>query len=193
MYQLRHLPDLGRQLFQTLFRLIVTVAGIAWLDPSSTLLAVLVAVLVVGLPLLLQAPLREWDLRVRTHLGALSRFYLDALLGLMAVRAHSAERSLRREHEKLLVTWTEASLNLLRLTVSLEGLQFLIAFALVGLLLVNYRPQAGQAGSILLLVYWAPDPADAGPAGSLADSTISGPAQPGPALDGAAWRTGRCR
>jgi len=35
--------------------------------------------------------LSERDLRVRSHSGALTRYYLDALLGLIAIRAHAAE------------------------------------------------------------------------------------------------------
>ena len=50
----------------------------------------------------------ERDLRQRTHAGALTRFYLDALLGLIPVRAHGAERALGREHEALLVEWARA-------------------------------------------------------------------------------------
>ena len=58
----------------------------------------------------LEASLPEaaW-LRVRTHDGALTRFFLDALLGLTALRCHAAERAVRREHEMLLVEWARAS------------------------------------------------------------------------------------
>ena len=44
----------------------------------------LLAVVSAGLPLAAQPVLAERDLRVRSHAGALSRFYLDALLGLVA-------------------------------------------------------------------------------------------------------------
>ena len=51
-------------------------------------------------------PLGERELRVRAHDGSLARFYLDALLGLMPMRTHAAERAMRREHEALLVEWS---------------------------------------------------------------------------------------
>ncbi|MGH2668575.1 MAG: hypothetical protein ACRDH5_05545, partial [bacterium] len=89
---------------------------IAWL-------AALAVIGAVGLPLAFQPHLQELDLRVRTHTGALSRFYLDALLGLTALRAHGAERAVRREQENLLVEWSDASLRLVRSNLALEGLQ----------------------------------------------------------------------
>ena len=55
-----------------------------------------------------QPVLAERDLRVRTHPGALSRFYFDALLGLVPVRAHGAERAVRREHDALVLQWRDA-------------------------------------------------------------------------------------
>ena len=62
----------------------------------------------VAVPLIAQPLLNERDLRVRNHAGALSGFYLDALLGLVPVRAHRAEHSVRRQHESLLVEWSRS-------------------------------------------------------------------------------------
>ena len=38
-------------------------------------------------------------------MGALTRFYLDAMLGLTPLRAHCAQRPLRREHDAVLREW----------------------------------------------------------------------------------------
>ena len=84
----------------------------------------------VGLPLLAQPLLKERDLRVRSHVGALGRFYLDAFLGLVAVRTHAAERAVRRAHQGLLAEWARAGLGLQRVVVAVEGVQSLIGFAL---------------------------------------------------------------
>ena len=108
-HRIRLLPGLGGQFFRSVFELVVTVAGIIWLDRAPAVPAVVAALLAVGLPLMVQPLLTERDLRVRNHTGALSRFYLDALLGLVPVRTHRAERALRREHESLLVEWARAS------------------------------------------------------------------------------------
>jgi ABC-type bacteriocin/lantibiotic exporter with double-glycine peptidase domain len=152
---LRLLPHLGGRLIRSVFELVLTTAGIAWLDPASAPLAALTAVLSAGLPLAAQ-PLRgERDLRMRSHAGALSRFYLDALLGLVAVRVHAAERAIRREHESLLVEWMRAAFGLQRLVVMVESVQSLIGFGLVTWLLFAYLERGGEISQVLLLVYWA--------------------------------------
>jgi ABC-type multidrug transport system, ATPase and permease components len=155
VHSLRFLPNLGGGLIQWTFELILTTAGIIWLDPASAPIAVLVAVLAVGLPLAVQPLLAERNLRVRTHGGALIRFYLDALLGHVAVRTHGAERAVRREHESLLVEWTRAGIGLLRMVVPVEGIQFLVGFGLAAWLVFNHLIRGGEAGEMLLFIYWA--------------------------------------
>jgi ABC-type transport system involved in cytochrome bd biosynthesis fused ATPase/permease subunit len=98
--------------------------------------------------------LTERDLRVRTHVGALGRFYLDALLGLVAVRTHGAERAVRREHESLLVEWACASFTRQRTIVAVEGVQSWLGFGLAAWLLCGYLTRGGEAGGVLLLTYW---------------------------------------
>jgi ABC-type bacteriocin/lantibiotic exporter with double-glycine peptidase domain len=152
---LRLLPGLGGQLIRAIFELALTTAGIAWLDLASAPLAVLAAVLGVGLPLIAQPLLAERDLRVRSHTSALGRFYLDALLGLVAVRVHGAERAVRREHEGLLVEWMRAGFGVQRLAVVVESVQSLIGFGLVAWLLMSYLGRGGHVSTVLLLAYWA--------------------------------------
>lgn len=155
VHVLRNVPYLGAQFIQLVFTLMLTTLAIAWLSPASAFLAGLSAMLAVGLPLAAQVFLIERDLRVRTHLGALGRFYLDALLGLVPIRAHSAERAVRREHERLLVDWVRARFGLLRAQLWVEGLQAVSGFGLAAWLLFQHL--AGEAGTsgVLLLVYWA--------------------------------------
>ena len=152
---LRLLPGLGGQLMRSIFELALTTAGIAWLDLASAPLAVLAAVLGIGLPLAAQPLLAERDLRVRSHASALGRFYLDALLGLVAVRVHGAERAVRREHEGLLVEWMRASLGLQRIAVMVGSVQSLVGFGLIAWLLMSYLGRGGEVSMVLLLVYWA--------------------------------------
>jgi ABC-type bacteriocin/lantibiotic exporter with double-glycine peptidase domain len=154
-HRIRLLPGLGGQLLRSVFELIVTVAGIIWLDPRLALPALVAASLAVGLPLILQPRLTERDLRMRNHTGALSRFHLDALLGLVPVLTHRAERSLRREYESLLVEWAHSAFALLRLILCVEALQGLIGFGLAAWLMLSHISRAGEAGGALLLVYWA--------------------------------------
>jgi ABC-type bacteriocin/lantibiotic exporter with double-glycine peptidase domain len=154
-HRIRLLPGLGGQFLRSLFELVVTVAGIIWLDRALAVPALIAASLAVALPLVVQPALSERDLRVRNHTGALSRFYLDALLGLVPVRTHRAERALRREHESLLVEWARASFSVQRLVVLVEALQGLTGFGLAAWLMLNHISRAGETGGALLLVYWA--------------------------------------
>jgi ABC transporter transmembrane region len=154
-HTLRLLPDLGAQLLRSTFELILTAIGIAWLDPASAPPAMLAAALMLGVPLLAQPFLKERDLRVRSHVGALGRFYLDALLGLVVVRTYAAERAVRCEHQSLLTEWARAGLGLERIVVGVEGVQSLIGFALAAWLLLGYLTRAGDGAGMLLLVYWA--------------------------------------
>ncbi|HWS89964.1 MAG TPA: ATP-binding cassette domain-containing protein [Pyrinomonadaceae bacterium] len=154
IHVLRHLPALGQHFLRAIFSLLLTALGIAWLDPLSAPLALLAAALAVAVPLFAQPVLVERNLRVRNHAGALSRFYFDALIGLFAVRAHGAERAVRREHENLLIDWAGAGLGLLRATVTAEALHLVAGFGLSAWMLVGYVSRAGESGGLLLFAYW---------------------------------------
>jgi ATP-binding cassette subfamily B protein len=154
LHRVREVPELGGRLLRAGFGLILTAAGIVWLDPAGAVPALFAAGLSVALPLALQPALAERDLRLRTHAGALGRFYFDSLMGLMAIRAHGAERAVRREHETLLSEWAGTGLGLQRLAVAAEGLQALAGMGLAAWLLLGHLSRGGQAGGVLLLVYW---------------------------------------
>jgi ATP-binding cassette subfamily B protein len=151
---IRQVPQLGSQLVRSICTLTFTTIGISLLDPGGAWLAALVAIIAVVLPLGAQRVIAERDLRIRTHAGALTRFYLDALLGLIPIRTHGAQSSLRREHEALLSEWARASFGLLRAAVVVDGVLALTGMALAGVLLINHLMQ-GESAMVLLLVYWA--------------------------------------
>jgi len=155
IHLIRRLPELGGQLLRYVFEIIFTAGGIIWLDPASAPIALGAAIAAIVIPLLSQPLLMERDLRLRTHAGALSHFYLDALLGLVAIHTHGAQSAVRREHESLLTEWARAGLNLQRTVVSLETLQFLVGFGLAVWLLTSHLMRTGESGAVLLLVYWA--------------------------------------
>jgi ABC-type bacteriocin/lantibiotic exporter with double-glycine peptidase domain len=155
IHLIRRLPDFGGQLLRYVFEIVFTTAGIIWLDPLSAPVALLSALAAVAIPILSQPLLIERDLRLRTHAGALSHFYLDALLGLVAIHTHGAQPAVRRAHASLLAEWTKAGLNLQRAVISLETIQFLAGFGLAIWLLAAHLGRTGETGAILLLVYWA--------------------------------------
>jgi ATP-binding cassette subfamily B protein len=155
LYQIRLLPQLAGRLARAALTLLVTAAAIAWADPLAAPVALLAAGAAIALPLVFHPVLRELDLRVRTHAGALSRFYLDALVGLAAVRAHGAGRAVRGEHEGLLAEWARASRRLLRWVVGVEGLQTLVGLGLAACLVLGHTNRLSDAAGALLLAYWA--------------------------------------
>jgi ABC-type bacteriocin/lantibiotic exporter with double-glycine peptidase domain len=155
IHLVRRLPELGGQLLRYSFEIVFTTAGIIWIDPAAAPIALLAAFAALAIPLASQPVLMERDLRLRTHSGALTHFYLDALLGLVAIHTHGGQPAVRREHESLLTEWARAGLNLQRAVLSLETLQFLAGFGLAIWLLASHLGRGGEAGAVLLLVYWA--------------------------------------
>ncbi len=153
--KLRELPELAGRLLQAVAGIVITTAAIAWLYPASAPYAIAAAALSLILPAITQPVLSERDLRVRSHTGALSRFYLDAMIGLVAIRAHGAERSVRSEHEKLLGEWAAASLRLQRTAVAIEAAQLLTGYGLTAWLVLALLSSGGDPAGLLLLVYWA--------------------------------------
>jgi ABC-type bacteriocin/lantibiotic exporter with double-glycine peptidase domain len=153
--RIRHLPELGGMFTRRVFELLLTAAGVIWLDPATLPLVIAAALTALVLPLVTQPILSERDLRVRSHAGALARYYLDSLLGLVAIRVHGAERSLRREHEKLLVEWARAGFGLQRAAIWIQAAQLATGFGLAAWLLLDHLARTGDIGGVLLLVYWA--------------------------------------
>jgi ABC-type bacteriocin/lantibiotic exporter with double-glycine peptidase domain len=152
---LRQLPYLGVGLLQTSFQLVLTTAGIIWISPASTLIVIVALLVTLGLAFASQPVLIERDMNLRTHDAALSRFYLDALLGLIPIRTHTAERVVRREHEGMLVKWIDASLAFYRAETVLQAVAALVGTAFAAWIPFNYIAQGGEVSGVLLLFYWA--------------------------------------
>jgi ATP-binding cassette subfamily B protein len=151
----RLVPGLGLHFVQAMCDLTFTLIGIVIIDPQSVGLALAIAGAAMVLPLAIQPLVNERDLRVRNHAGALSGFYLDALLALVPIRAHGAAQAVRRQHEGLLVEWARSTRGLIRLSMSADAVQSLVCLGLAGLLLLQHFLRSGGAtGGDLLLVYW---------------------------------------
>ena len=151
--QIRILPGLAILFLRIIFQIILTTAGIIWLIPSSALIAVWATCVAMGIALISQPILREQDMRLRNHIGGLSRFYLDALLGLIPIRTHGAEKSVRSEHESLLVDWMRAGLGMFRVALGISTLEIILNFGFAIWIIFNYIDQGGGTG-VLLLLYW---------------------------------------
>ena len=155
LHLLRILPDLGGNFFIIVFEIIITMIGIIWIAPDYALPALFAAILSIVIPLVSLPILNERDMRLQTHNGALSKFYLDSLLGLVAIKTHSAEESVRREHEGLVVEWARSGVGFHGIMVVIEGLQTVVGFGLAAWILFGYLKTSAETSWILLLVYWA--------------------------------------
>lgn len=152
--QLHLLPELAVTLFRLGFQLLLTTLGIIWLDPGSALLALIATGVFVALAYFTQPLLQERDLRLRTQMGALSRFYLDAMLGLVPLKMHGAQRAFRREYEALVHDWARANWNLARLSNWLQALSvFVYAFFAVWLVF-DFIARNGTTAGTLLFFFW---------------------------------------
>ena len=123
--------------------MLATLAGTILIDPQDAVLAIALVVVALGIPVGGTVDGGERDLRVRNHSAALGGFYLDTLLGLVPVRAHRAERAVRRQHESLLVEWARAVRRRLTATTCLDGAQSLVCVALAGALLFTHFMRTG--------------------------------------------------
>ena len=155
VHRLRLVPDAGEWFLRSVCELLFTLGGIVWLDPGNTPLALVAGALTIGVPLVLLPRLKEWDLRVRNHAGALSRFYLDALLGLFPIRTHGAQQPVRRQHESLLVEWGRSYLRLRGAEVVADTAVQIAMVSLTIALLFDHLARRGLDGGVLLLVYWS--------------------------------------
>lgn len=151
--QLHLLPNLGLQFLRLAVQIILTAGGIIWVGGGAPM-AILAVLFAMGVALLTQPLLTERNMRVRTHIGALSRIYLDALLGLVPVRTHGAEGAMRGEHEGLLVEWVRANLAFYRVDNVLLAAEALLGTGFAVWILLHYLARGGEASGVLLLLYW---------------------------------------
>lgn len=151
---LRNLPNLAVGLVRTGFQLLLTTLGVIWLDPLSAPIAILATAFFVGISFFTRPLLDERDLRLRTQVGGLSRFYLDGLLGLIPARTHSAERAMRRQHEGQLVDWVHSSREYFRMIAIVQAASAILYSSFAIWLVYNYISKGGPPSEILLLFYW---------------------------------------
>ncbi len=154
-HMLHEVPELAAVTLRLVLQALLTTAGIIWLDPGVAPVALLAMAVALAVPFVSQPLLAETDLRVRNHAGALSRFYLDALLGLVPARNHGAERAMRREHEGLLLDWHQSLLRSERAKLWMSTTQALAGYGLAIWLVFRHLAASDGVGQILLLGYWA--------------------------------------
>lgn len=151
---LHNLPQLGGKIIRLTFQLILTVIGIALIDPASAPLAVLQVALSVTILGLGSRFLELPNLQQRDYLGKLSRFYLDGMLGLVAVQVHGAERLVRRKYESLLVSWARTKLALSQAEFGVVAVAQLVSYGMMALIVLLYALRGGEIINLPLLLFW---------------------------------------
>lgn len=152
---LRQAPPLAMAFVRGVSTVVATVAGIVWFYPHALWPAIACALAAVVVPLAGQPLLVERDLRFREYSGSLTRFYLDALLGIVPVRTHGAGPALRWLQSSQLRLWADAGLRSQRLAVAIVAVQLLCSYAAAGWLV--YAAMSGgdtNPAAAILLVYW---------------------------------------
>lgn len=150
---LRKYPEQHAQVARTLLRLVVVIAAICWIAPALAVIAIGAGIVAVLVPLLAHPTIAQADMRARTHAGALTRFYLDTLLGLMPLRAHGAASAIRRQHEELLAHWRAAVQSRISTALAAQGVQLALCLGAAAWIVTAALTRV--QGSTLLLVYWA--------------------------------------
>ena len=151
---LRNLPGMAVGFMLSIFSMIMTVTGVVWLQPRSFWFAFGAMLVFSTFGWVSHTILEESDLRMRTHGGALSRFYLDALQGLMPLRTHGAERAFRREHEGLLTEWMRSNSDMIKTGLGVQSISALLYALFSAWVGFDYINGGGPVGGGLLLFYW---------------------------------------
>jgi ABC-type bacteriocin/lantibiotic exporter with double-glycine peptidase domain len=152
---LRRLSTIGTQGGTALCRLVFVTGALCAIAPEEAGLAAAATLVALAIPFAAHPLLSERDLRARTHAGALFRFHLDALLGVVPLRSHGAARPFRMQHGELLQHWSDAAMKRLTTATFVDALQTAAGLGLAASLVVRHMALRGSAGSGLLLVYWA--------------------------------------
>lgn len=152
---LGELPFLAIRFSLSVFNMLLTTIGILWLDQEMAWFSLLASLAFLGYGALLKPILEEADMKARTHDGALSRFYLDGLRGILPLRAHSGESAFRRQFEGLLSEWVRASNSINQVGLMAQGFSALLYTAYSVWVGVKFANNPHSVGSDLLLFYWA--------------------------------------
>jgi ATP-binding cassette subfamily B protein len=151
---LRGFPAQVIDMVRTGCELLFTAGAVIALRPDTGVFALVASGLFLALTQVTRPFLHERSLRLRTHGGALARFYLDAMQGLLPLRTHSAERAFRREYEGLLIEWMRANTDYARVAGVVQALGGVLYTACALWIVSAYLQQTGQLQLVFLILFW---------------------------------------
>lgn len=151
---LRAFPSEIVELSRMAVELLLTTIGITLLKPDIGLFSLVASGLFIGITFVNRQFLQERGMRLHVHAGALSRFFLDAMQGLIPLKTHSAERSFRREYEGLLIEWNRASLDYGQIIALLQAVGAIVYSACSIWIVLSFIQVTGDLNNVFLLLYW---------------------------------------
>jgi ATP-binding cassette subfamily B protein len=150
---LRALPRLVARAAIGALSVVALMLTLVWVAPEAALPALLLGLGSMATPLACLIALAEREQRRDAHAGGLGRYHLEALLGLVPLRAHRGARALVGEHERLLSDWTSANRAFDRLSAMAASVEAAVSIAL--LVLVFRAAHPADAATALLVGYLA--------------------------------------
>ena len=155
LHELRVLPLLATQLLAAALETVLVAIALCVLAPAVAPLVLLATVGALGAAAVVQLPLRERELRAREHLSAVGQTNLDAVLGVLAIRAHGAEAAIAAQHEERLRGWIASARAAVRARTAAAFLQTACGIGLAIPVVVAGLDHLDGAPERLLLVLWA--------------------------------------
>ena len=155
LFILSKLPDLAGTAAELVFGLVFVAVCLAWIVPSGPLAVVAMLAVTIATLVVHHVLGQEHQMRQRTLAGALSRFTLDGLLGLVPLRSHAAERAMRLEQDRMVAEWGRSGARLVRNRTWIMTAQQ-VGTTLVTLFLVrDTLASAGDTSLVIVVLYLA--------------------------------------
>ncbi len=154
VHQLRTLSLVAATVVRTGAELVFVVVGLIVLDPGGALLAVAAGAAAAGRTAARRTVTRRAGSSPADPGRGVGPILRGRALGLVPLRAHVAEPTLRAEHGRQVDEWAAAGRGLFRSAVSAEAISAVIGVAMaIGL--VAALPAGQEVGTLLLVAYWA--------------------------------------
>ena len=151
---IRKLPFYMSEFFHIFVQFVMTVIGLLLLDWLGALIT-FIKLTVPFFFIYYGGYIGSETERTRTYLGFLSRFYLDAMEGLVAIRTHGAEPATRREYEDLLGKWVQSNINVYQGEWRYNVISTALSYGMTALVIFLYMIRDKDPANLLLVAYWS--------------------------------------
>jgi ATP-binding cassette subfamily B protein len=147
-------PILGVDILRTGLMMVLTTAGVIWLEPASALVAILSLAAFYYLSQVTQPLMQEQEMRTTLLNADMMRFFLDSMIGLVPLHTHGGEHAVRLEHEARLTEWVHTMTTKGVMEMAIKSLARLLYVVFAVAVVAIYVRRGGQISAILLLLYW---------------------------------------